>query len=80
MPLKTVRKFVFSCKGEQQLSASLRFANQIAGVVKLFSLAVGVGAPAASFCTLRGMDVSSMQVGTRRPHPLRNKHRPRAFP
>jgi hypothetical protein len=49
-------------------------------VVKLFSLAVGVGAPAASFCTLRGMDVSSMQVGTRRPHPLRNKHRPRAFP
>jgi hypothetical protein len=49
MPLKTVRKFVFSCKGEQQLSASLRFANQIAGVVKLFSLAVGVGAPAAFF-------------------------------
>ena len=49
MPVKTVRKFVFSCKGEQQLSASLRFANQIAGVLKLFSLAVGVGAPAASF-------------------------------
>ena len=49
MPLKTVRKFVFSCKGEQQLSASLRFASEIAGVLKLFSLAVGVGAPAASF-------------------------------
>jgi hypothetical protein len=44
-----VRKFVFSCKGEQQLSASLRFASEIAGVVKLFSLAVGVGAPAAFF-------------------------------
>jgi len=54
MPVKTVRKFVFSCKGEQQLSASLRFANQIAGVLKLFSLAVGVGAPAASFLYIKG--------------------------
>ena len=32
MLMKTERKFVFSCKGEQQLSASLRIANQIAGV------------------------------------------------
>ena len=47
--MKTARKSVFSCKGEQQLSASLRNANQIAHVLKLFSLAVGVGAPAASF-------------------------------
>jgi hypothetical protein len=49
--MKTERKFVFSCKGEQQLSASLRIANEIAGVLKLFSLAAGVGAPAASLFT-----------------------------
>lgn len=48
MPLKTARKFAFSYKGEQQLSASLRVATQIADVLKLFSLAAGVGAPAAS--------------------------------
>lgn len=47
--MKTVRKFVFSCKGEQQLSASLPWRFDPLVCVKLFSLAAGVGAPAASF-------------------------------